>query len=88
MSTPGEGAVVPDDVVHVRIDPTVLVIPFKPFYERTKLETIEFHDGLHEIGSRLRYTQLQWNSERALERGSGGGGGIPILIVVSVRIRA
>ena len=46
----GEGVVVPRDVVRVRIDPSVLVIPEHAFFQRYKLETVEFHDGLLEIG--------------------------------------
>jgi hypothetical protein len=46
----GEGAVVPRDVARVRIDPSVLVIPAKAFFQRCKLETIELHDGIREIG--------------------------------------
>jgi hypothetical protein len=46
----GEGAVVPNDVVRVRIDPSVLVIPGGAFFQRCKLETIELHDGLRKIG--------------------------------------
>jgi hypothetical protein len=46
----GEGAVVPRDVVRVRIDPSVLAIPGHAFFQRCKLETIELHDGLREIG--------------------------------------
>jgi hypothetical protein len=32
----GEGAVVPDDAVRVRIDPSVLVIPEHAFFHRYK----------------------------------------------------
>ena len=46
----GEGAVVPDDVVRAQINPSVLVIPEGAFFQRYKLETVEFHDGLLEIG--------------------------------------
>ena len=46
----GEGAVVPKDIVRVRIDPSVLVIPEGAFFRRSKLETIELHDSLREIG--------------------------------------
>jgi hypothetical protein len=46
----GEGVVVPRDVVRVRIDPSVLAIPKEAFFERFKLEMIELHDGLREIG--------------------------------------
>jgi hypothetical protein len=46
----GEGAVVPRDVARVRIDPSVLVIPERAFFQRCKLETIELHDGIREIG--------------------------------------
>jgi hypothetical protein len=46
----GEGVVVPDDVVRVRIDPSVLVIPEHAFCQQCKLETIELHDGIREIG--------------------------------------
>jgi hypothetical protein len=50
--TIGEGAVVPDDVDHVRIDPSVLAIPANSFIERRQLQGVEFHDGLREIGPR------------------------------------
>jgi hypothetical protein len=46
----GEGAVVPSDAVRVRIDPTVLGIPDHAFSGRSKMEMIELHDGLSEIG--------------------------------------
>jgi hypothetical protein len=46
----GEGAVVPDDVIRVRIDPSVLVILERAFSQRYKMETIELHDGIREIG--------------------------------------
>jgi hypothetical protein len=46
----GEGADVPKDVVRVRIDPSVLAIPEYAFANRSKMETIELHDGLREIG--------------------------------------
>jgi hypothetical protein len=39
----GEGAVVPEDVVRVRIDPSVLSIPEYIFSQQYKLETIELH---------------------------------------------
>jgi len=45
----GEGAVVPPDVVRVRVDPSVYVIPRGTFYERWKLEKVELHDDLHEV---------------------------------------
>ena len=46
----GEGAVVPNDVVRVRIDPSVRVIPSRAFYQRRQLQEVEFHNGLREIG--------------------------------------
>jgi hypothetical protein len=46
----GEGAVVPKDVARVRIGPSVLVIPEHAFSVGSKMETIELHDGLCEIG--------------------------------------
>jgi hypothetical protein len=46
----GEGALVLRDVVRVRIDPSVLVIPEYAFIERRQLQKIELHDGLREIG--------------------------------------
>ena len=46
----GEGAVVPEDVVRVRIDPSVHVIPRGTFYERWKLEKVELHEKVFEIG--------------------------------------
>ena len=48
----GEGGPrVPHDVVHVRVDPSVTVIPYRAFHGRTKLEEVELHEeGLLEIG--------------------------------------
>jgi hypothetical protein len=48
-----EGAVVPENVVRVRIDPTVLVIPdisANAFFGRRQLQEVELHDGIREIG--------------------------------------
>jgi hypothetical protein len=47
----GEGAVVPEDVVRVRIDPSVLAIREKAFFRRHELQEVELHDGLRDIGS-------------------------------------
>jgi hypothetical protein len=47
----GEGADVPRDVARVRIDPSVLVIPVRAFKYINKLQEVEFHDGIREIGS-------------------------------------
>ena len=38
----GEGAVVPEDVVRVRVDPTVLVIPEEAFSHRKKKKRSSF----------------------------------------------
>jgi hypothetical protein len=46
----GEGAVVPNDVVRVRIDPSVLAIPSRAFEDKYKLQVVQLHDGLREIG--------------------------------------
>jgi hypothetical protein len=45
-----EGAVVPENVVRARVDPAVLVIPAKAFSGRSKMEEVELHDGIREIG--------------------------------------
>ena len=45
-----EGAVVPRDVVRVRVHPSVTIIPEHAFYNRRKLEEVELCDGLLEIG--------------------------------------
>jgi hypothetical protein len=45
-----EGAVVPRDVVRVRIDPSVLAIPHRAFAHHHNLGEVELHDGLREIG--------------------------------------
>jgi hypothetical protein len=47
----GEGDVVPHDIVRVRIDQTVLAIPIKAFMSKYKLQEVEFHEGLREIGT-------------------------------------
>jgi len=47
-----EGAVVPIDVVHVRVHPSVTAIPEEAFYVHQKLEEVELCDGLLEIGKK------------------------------------
>jgi len=44
------GAIVPNDVVRVRVHPSVTVIPRSTFLSQTKLEEVEFCEGLLEIG--------------------------------------
>ena len=46
------GAVVPDDAVRVRVDPSVTFIPARAFRERKKLTEVELCEGLIEIGYR------------------------------------
>ena len=46
----GGDMVLPDDVVRVRVHPSVTVIPERAFKERFQLEEIELCDGLLEIG--------------------------------------
>ena len=45
------GAVVPDDAVRVRDDPSVTFIPARAFRERKKLTEVELCEGLVEIGN-------------------------------------
>jgi len=47
-----EGAVVPQDVVRVRVHPSVTIIPEKAFLKRHKLEAVELCEGLLEIYNR------------------------------------
>jgi len=52
----GGDMVVPQDVVRVRVHPSVTVIPERAFEERSKLEEIELCEGLLEIGEKaFRY---------------------------------
>ena len=44
------GAIVPDDVVRVRVDPSVTSIPTSAFWGRKKLAEVELCEGLVEIG--------------------------------------
>lgn len=44
------GAVVPKDVVHARVDPSVTKIPSNAFTYHMKLEQFELCEGLQEIG--------------------------------------
>ena len=44
------GVEVPDDVVRVRVDPSVTSIPTRAFRERNKLAEVELCEGLVEIG--------------------------------------
>jgi hypothetical protein len=46
----GAGAEVPDDVVRVRVDPSVTTIPLDAFSECKKLSEVELCEGLVEIG--------------------------------------
>ena len=46
------GAVVPQDVVRVRVDPSVTSIPARAFYGRKKLTEVELCEGLVEIGEK------------------------------------
>ena len=45
-----EGAAVPRDVVHVRVHPSVTIIPEMTFYQCQKMRSIELSEGLLEIG--------------------------------------
>ena len=47
-----ERAVIPDDVVRVRVHPSVTVIPERAFDYRKKLEEVELCEGLLEIHNR------------------------------------
>ena len=58
--------VVPQDVVRVRVHPSVTFIPEKAFYERNKLEEVELCDGLREIGSYA--FSGGWDRRSALKR--------------------
>jgi hypothetical protein len=44
------GALVPQDVVRVRVDPSITSIPARAFYGRKKLADVELCEGLVEIG--------------------------------------
>jgi hypothetical protein len=44
------GAEVPDDVVRIRVDPSVTLIAARAFYERKKLAEVELCEGVVEIG--------------------------------------
>ena len=48
----GEGGVpAPQNVVRVRVDPSVTTIPVEAFFQRTKLTEVELCEGLVEIGA-------------------------------------
>lgn len=46
------GGEVPEDVVRVRVDPSVTSIPASAFFSRQKLEEVELCEGLLEVGPR------------------------------------
>ena len=46
----GEGSIVPNDVVRVRVHPSVTRIPDRAFFNRNDLEEVELCEGLLEIG--------------------------------------
>ena len=45
-----DGESPPNDVVRIRVDPSVTSIPYEAFYERKKLTEVELCEGLVEIG--------------------------------------
>ena len=45
------GSAVPQNVVRVRVDPSVTTIPARAFYERKKLAEVELCEGVVEIGA-------------------------------------
>jgi len=47
-----EGAIVPEDVLRVRVHPSVTIIPEEAFYKRQMLEAVELCEGLLEIGKK------------------------------------
>ena len=47
----GGDMVVSDDVVRVRVHPSVTVIPQRAFYNKEKMEEVELCDGILEIGA-------------------------------------
>ena len=47
-----EGAIVPEDVVCVRLHPSITIIPEEAFYKRENLEAVELCEGLLEIGKK------------------------------------
>ena len=47
----GESSIVPNNVVRVRVHPSVTEIPHRAFAERNNLEEVELCDGLLEIGN-------------------------------------
>jgi hypothetical protein len=52
LYTGEEGAVVPQDVIRIRVDPSVTSIPVQAFIKRNKLADVELSEGLVEIGAR------------------------------------
>jgi hypothetical protein len=50
LYTGAGGEIVPDNVVRVRVDPSVKSIPYEAFYQRKKLTEVELCEGLVEIG--------------------------------------
>jgi len=55
------GDAVPDDVIRVRVDPSVTAIPYKAFYGRKKLTEVELSEGLVEIGD----SSFKWCGEHS-----------------------
>ena len=45
-----EGAALPRDVVHVRVHPSVTIIPENAFYQCHQMRSVELSEGLLEIG--------------------------------------
>jgi len=66
------GDAVPDDVVRVRVDPSITSIPACAFRERNKLAEVELCEGLVEIGvesfARCDHSITKINTPHSLRR--------------------
>ena len=65
------GDAVPDDVIRVRVDHSVMLIPARAFYGRKKLTEVELCEGLVEIGAwsfTWCYHSMKINTPNSLRR--------------------
>ena len=75
------GAEVPQDVVRVRLDPSVTSIPACAFDRRKKLAEVELSDGLVEIGEKSF-----WFCQHSIMKINipGSPGGLTILLSIAL----
>jgi len=73
---------VPEDVTHVRVDPSVTIIPAEAFKNRRQLEVVKFPEGLIRCG----YLEVQFSPNGLQLVLSDEGGRVTVLDTPSTNV--